>query len=174
MADASVGAIDRTLPVLFALAPVVLGGAATYFNIFLTSKEDFRNRARLERSALMERLAGKLAALCQHVRALTADECLRGDGRETPDLVGDYAEENLRVFTVYHRLAVLETVVRYAYMSLYVSVVLGIGGLLLAALLPPAGRWVLSGAIGVVAVQVVIVFIVQLAAWKLQEYEDVV
>ncbi len=112
--------------------------------------------------------------LFQHVRSLGPDDCLRGDGRENADLVGDYTEDNFRVFTVYHRLSILESIVKYAYLILYCTVVLGLVGFFLAWLLPHARGWVLAVSIGLVGIQIVTVLVVLLVSWKLGDYEDTV
>jgi hypothetical protein len=174
LADTSAESVNGPIAIIAAVVPIVLGGITTYFKIFLVSKQDFRYRTQLKRSGMRETMATRLAALFQHVRSLGPDDPLRGDGRENADLVGDYTDENFRVFTVYHRLAFLENIIRYAYLLLYITIVLGLMGAFLAWLLPTTHRWVLSASIGAVVIQVATVLVVQLASWKLDDYEDIV
>jgi hypothetical protein len=159
--------------ILAAVVPILLGGITTYFKLFISSKEDFRQRTRLKRSVLCERMATRLAVLCQHIRSLGPDDCLRGDGREESDLVGEYTEENFRVFRVYRRLDILDGVVKYAHFALYITIVLGLGGALLAWLSPESRCWVIVAALALIGLQVLTVLLVQMACWKLDDYEDV-
>ncbi|MCD4823060.1 MAG: hypothetical protein K8S55_00495 [Phycisphaerae bacterium] len=175
LAEISVGNVGGLMAIIAAVIPILLGGVTTYFKIFLISKQDFRNRAKLKQNSLREKMAIKLAMLLKHAHdTRNLDDPLRGDGYENADLVGDYTEENLRVFTVYHRLAFLESIIRYAYFLLYLTIVFGLVGVFLAWLLPITRGWVLGVSIGLVIIQVATVFTVQLASWKLDDYEDVV
>jgi hypothetical protein len=106
--------------------PVVVGAATVHFRIFIEPQADFRNRINLRRKALIEQVASRHAALLQHVRSITEDDLLRGDGREEPDLVGDLTSEVFRVFTVFQRLEVLRVVVRVAYLILFITIALGL------------------------------------------------
>ncbi len=168
---------DGVATIIAAIAPIVVGGVTTYFKIFLVPKQGFRNRMLLKRGELHEHLAMRLVALLQHLRSLcltgTSDAPLRGDGREQPDLVDEYLRESLRVFTICHKLGILEKVVKWSYLFLYATIVSGLAGVLFAWLAPASRTWVLWISIGLVAVQVITVFVVQAAAWKLDEYEDV-
>ena len=163
--------------IIVAAVPIVLGGVTTYFKIFLVPKQDFRYRIRLKRTELLENLAMKLVTLLQHVRSLCLtgpqDAPLRGDGREQPDLVDEYSRENLRVFTVYHRLGTLEKVVSYSYLWLFITIAAGIAGVFCAGFVPVSRPWIPGASIGIVAAQVLIVLVVQLSAWKLDKYEDI-
>lgn len=159
--------------VLAAIVPVLLGGVATYFKLFIPSKEDFRHRTKLKRSVLCEKMATRLAGLLQHVRSLTPDDYLRGDGREQADLVGEYTEENFRVFRVYRRLDVLDGIIRYAHLSLYVTIVVGLAGALLAWLSSACREVVVITALIAIGIQILTVLLVQMACWKLDDYEDI-
>ena len=173
LADISLGSIGGTTAIVAAVIPILLGGVTTYFKIFLVSKRDFRNRTQLKRSDLRERVATKLAVLLQHIRSLGPDDPLRGDGCENVDLVSDYTEENFRVFTIYRCLNSLEGTINRSYFSLYITIVLGLLGVFLAWLLPITSRWVLVGSIILIVSQIVTVFVVQLAARRLDDYEDI-
>ena len=165
---------ETLLSIVTAVVSVVLGGVATHFKLFLPSKDNFRNRTRLKKTALTEKMAGHLTVLLQRVRSLSElDDPLRGDGREDPDLVGDYSTESFRTFAIYHRLEVLDRTIRRSYFLLYLSIALGIIDALLAWLVPTTRGWVIGTALGLIGIQMITVFVAQLACWKLEEYEDI-
>ncbi|MBE3037699.1 MAG: hypothetical protein IMZ62_02640 [Chloroflexi bacterium] len=173
LAETATANADGWGAILAAVVPILLGGVTTHFHLFIPAKGDFRRRTRLKRNVLCEKVATRLVALCQHLRCLPADDSLRGDGREEPDLVGEYCGESFRVFAVYRRLDILDSIIKYASVALYSSVVLGIAGALLAWLLPSARWWVLIVSVMLIGAQVLTVFVVQMACWKLDDYEDV-
>jgi len=173
MGDPATTSITGTSAIIASVIPVVLGGVTTYFRIFITPKEDFRNRTKLKRCGLRERVAARLTALLQHVRALEQDDLLRGDGRESVDFVGEYTEETFRTFTIYHRLSVLDSIVRYSYYVLYGTIVLGLAGCICGLFVPVTRYWVVGVAIGAIIVQVMTILLVLMASCKLEDYEDV-
>jgi len=155
------------------LAPIIVGGAATHFKLFLDSKGDFRGRVRLHKKGLIEKLATKHATMLQHVRSLAEDDELRGDGRETPDLVGDLAADTFHLFAVFFRCEILSLVLKVAYHVMFATIVLGIAGLIIAWLVAESRPYILVGAIVVLIVQVSSIFGAFRASWKLDEIEDV-
>jgi len=173
MASPTPDAVEGITAVVVAVIPIALGGVTTYFKIFITPKDDFRNRTTLKRIGMREKVASRLTALLQHVRSLASDDVLRGDGREDADLVAEYIDETFRAFTIYSRLSILDSILKYAYTLLYVTIVGGLAGALLAWLVPPTRASVLWASIGIIAVQVITVLCVLLASLKLDEYEDV-
>ena len=100
---------------LAALLPVVLGGTATYLNIFLGPKDEIRSRVSLRKRDLLEKVATQLSMLLNHARKIGDDNLLRGDGRNEPDLVGNYTEELFRLFTISYRLETLKSLARLCY-----------------------------------------------------------
>lgn len=165
---------DPILPSLVAsVVPIVLGSLATYFKPFVESQKDFRKRIRLRRDALLEQLAGRHAALLQHVRRITPDDLLRGDGREEPDLVGDLTGETFRLFTIFHRLEALRLAVRVAYTGLLVTVTLGILGALVSWVWGEVRPWIFVGGIVLVVAQIALVGLLYWSSCKLETYEDV-
>jgi len=165
---------DPMWPSLVAsVVPIVLGSLATYFKPFIESQADFRSRIRLSRKDLLERLAAKHAALLNHVRQITPDDLLRGDGREEPDLVGDLTGETFRLFTIFHRLETLRLVVRSAYTVLLATVCLAIIGALVSWLWVDARSWSLIFGIGLIVAQVGFVGLLYWSSSRLETYEDV-
>ena len=173
LAEAAITGNDAWGAILTAVIPILLGGIATYLKLFIPSKEDFRHRTKLKRNVLCERMATRLAMLCQHVKSLGPDDCLRGDGREEADLVGEYTEENFRVFTVYRRLDILDGIIKYAHLTLYLTIVMGLGGAIMAWMSPESRPWVIVAALVLIGIQVLTVLLVQKACWKLDDYEDI-
>ncbi len=173
LADATTTVPDGLTAIITSLIPIVLGGVATHFKLFLPAKEEFRRRTQLKKADLKEKVAIRLSTLVQHIRELAPDDCLRGDGREQPDLVADYTEEHFRAFTIVSRLSVLDAVLKYAYLILYGCIVVGLVGLFLAWLCPVARPEVLWVAIIIVGIQIVVILVALLASHKLDEYEDI-
>jgi hypothetical protein len=173
MIDPAGDSVGGLTAVIAAVIPIVLGGVATYFRMFLPSKDDFRNRTKLKCVALREKLAAKLTLLLKHARSLEPDDALRGDGREEPDLIAEYTDETFRVFAIHSRLAVLRNLIKYAYLVLYATIVVGLVGALLGWLLPATRSWVLCAGVAMIVVQILTVLGALLASWKLDEYEDV-
>lgn len=166
---------DPMWPALVAsMVPIVVGSVATYLRPFVESQADFRSRIRLRRAALLEHLAGRHTALLQHVRRITEADLLRGDGMQEPDLVGELTGETFRLFTVFHRLEMLKTLVRTAYTGLLVTVSLGIVGALIAWLWSDARAWVLSIAIVLACVQIAFIGFLYWSSCRLETYEDLV
>lgn len=170
------GLADGLRGVVTALIPIVIGGVTTYFKIFLTSQEEFHRRIVFKRNDLREHLAIRLASLLQHVRSLSltspADAPLRGNGVEQPDLVDEYVRQDLQMITLYYRMCRLERIVRHSYLCLYSTMALGLAGVFCAWLVPQSSRYVVIASIGLVSVQVLTIFIVFVAGWKLDDFED--
>lgn len=170
----AVGTPDSVWPSLIAsVAPIAVGAVSVHFKLFIEPDGEFRKRVSLQRKELIERLAGKFVALLHHVRGMTDDDVLRGDGREEPDLVGDVAKECCKLSTVLHRMEVIRAVVKCAYFILCLSIGFGIIGVLFAWLWVDSRPFVLWTAIGVVLLQVVLVLCVMRASSALEVYEDV-
>lgn len=155
------------------VVPFLLGSLAAYFKPFVESEKDSRKRIKLRREALLEQLAGKHAALLQHVRRMTGDDLLRGDGREEPDLVGDVTGETFRLFMIFHRLETLRLVIRVAYVGLLVTVCLAVFGALLSWLWGDARPWLVFFGIGLIVVQVSFVGLLYWSSCRMEMYEDV-
>jgi hypothetical protein len=141
--------------------------------MFVETQAEFRRRIGLRRNTLVEKVATKHAALLKHVRSITEDDILRGDGREEPDLVGDLTSEIFRVFTVFHRLETLGLIVRIAYGVLFVTIALGLLGALGAAAFTSARSYAFVAGVALVIVQFLTVAVIMIASNKLEVYEDV-
>ncbi len=165
---------DPMWPSLVAsVVPIVLGSLATYFKPFIESQGDFRSRIKLCRKDLLEQLAAKHTALLQHVRQITPDDLLRGDGRQVPDLVGDLTAETFRLFTIFHRLETVRLAVRSAYTVLLATVCLAIVGALLSWLWVDARSWLLIFGVALIVAQVGFVALLYWSSSRLETYEDV-
>lgn len=159
--------------ILFPLLPVILGAASTHFKIFIDSQKDFRERVSLKKAALIEQLAMSLASLLRHSRSITADQLLRGDGREEPDLVGDYMQELFRVYGVVYRLELLLSWVRYGYLVLFITTCAGFVGFILAVILPELRTYTSAATIIFVTVQLLSIWAVFRWSHQLESYEAV-
>lgn len=171
--SASLGTPSPAPVALAALLPVLLGGAATYFRVFIVSQKDFRSRIDLKRSFLLERVATLHSVLLNHARSIDRNDLLRGDGRNEPDLVGDYTAEVFRLFTVFHRLEVLKLIAKTAHYVLFCTIALGLAGLIAMLVSDKSHPYVFWGAVAVVVVQLLTILVVLLASGKLEQYEDV-
>jgi hypothetical protein len=160
-------------PLVASIAPIAVGAVSVHFKLFIESDGEFRRRISLHRQNLIEGFATKLAAVLHHARRMTADDVLRGDGREEPDLVGDVAKECYRLSCILHRMEFIRAFARIAYTILCVSIALGIFGVLLAWLEPAARPYVLWGAIALVVLQFGLVLCVMRASSAMEVYEDV-
>ena len=169
-----VGTPDPVWPALIAsIAPVVVGAVSTHLKLFIESESDFRKRISFQRKERIEGFAGRVASVLQHVRRMTEDDVLRGDGREEPDLVGDVAKECYKLCTVLHRMEMIRAVVRIAYSVLCVSIGVGILGVVLSWLWVDSRPYVFGAAIATTLFQVALVLGVMRASSVLEVYEDV-
>lgn len=161
------------MALIASVGPIAVGAVTVHFKLFIESNSEFRKRISLHREKLTERFAGRLAALLRHVRSMTVDDVLRGDGREEPDLVGDVAQECYKLTTVLHRMEIIRTVVRLAYSLMFAAIALGIVGVFVAWLWADSRPYVLWGGIALVTFQVAVVLSVMRASSMLEVYEDV-
>ncbi len=89
------------------LLPILIGTILRYVGIFIEKPKELRNRIDLLEKSKTEMLAVKLTAVLSHLRRIIdTDELLRGDGKETVDLVGDYTNLLNRIFKINHKLGV--------------------------------------------------------------------
>ncbi len=166
--------VDPSWPAMLAsAAPIAVGAITVHFKLFIESDGEFRKRVSLRRKELVERLAGRFASVLQHVRSMTDDDVLRGDGREEPDLVGELAQECSKVTTVLHRMEVIRFIVKAVYTTMWLLIVLGILGFFMAWLWEPSRQVVLYAGIAVVLLQAAMVYAVMQASSSLEVYEDV-
>lgn len=156
-----------------ALVPIVLGSLGAYFKPYIVPYPKFCSTIKLLRQKLLEQLAVKHAALLQHVREITPDELLRGDGREQPDLVGDLTGDTFRLFTIFHRLETLRLVYRSVHTVLLATVCLAIFGALAACLWVATRAGIPYAMCVLVAVQVCFYVLLYWSSCKLETYEDV-
>lgn len=155
------------------LLPLLVGGAAAAMRLFVEPIREFRSRAGLIEKRLLEVVAFGLSALLNHVRRIDDDSVLRGDGRNEPDLVGDHTESMFRLFRVVHRLEILRSSVRWCFNILLSTALLGVAGVLVAALVAASRLYVVYAVVGLTAIQFVCVVINYQCARKLEQYEDI-
>ena len=155
------------------IVAIVIGGAGTYFKPFIGPEIEFRSRIVLRRKELIERTAVRLAALLQRVRSIAStDDLLRGDGRESPDLVGDLVSEVYRVSLTLLHLETMRSLVHGVYLLLMLTVVAGIGALVIASLLPATRLVILYVGLGILALQICLFLTLFLKSRHLDTYED--
>jgi hypothetical protein len=165
---------DSVWPALVAsVAPIAVGAFTIHFRLFIESNSEFRNRVNFHRAKLTEQFAGKLAAVLKHSKSMTADDVLRGDGREQPDLVGDVAKECYKLTTVLHRMEVIRIIVRFAYSMIFAAIAVGLIGVCVAWLWADSRPFVIWAGMGLVLFQGIIVLGVMRASSVLEVYEDV-
>lgn len=154
-------------------APVVIGAAVTYFKLFIEPPQVFRDRIRLTRQTLIERLALHHTKVLQRVRSLSdSDEPLRGDGNETPDLVGDLADNTFRYTSIFYKLEMMRLLVRAAYILMMAFIFFGIIGMLVAILLEPSRVALIFIGMAMAAAQGITVASLFTASQLLEVYED--
>lgn len=102
-----------------------MGGVFAYFRMFVGSHDDLRKRISLFRQTHIEKTAAQLAKLLKHATSV-ADGVLRGDGRNEPDMVGDYEVDAFRRVTIFHRLERIRFIVKIGFHFLFLTIFLGI------------------------------------------------
>ena len=169
-------AIDLSNPsnVMAAVAvvmPVLLGGVTTWLNIFIDPQREFRSRIDQKRAELIEGVAVQHAFLLNQCR--NYDNDLRGDGRNEPDLVGEYTGRLFKLFVIFHRLELLKLVVRCAYWALFALIALGVLGFLCNLLFDETRQVVLWYGVVAVLIELSVIGVVFATSQKLEQYEDV-
>ena len=127
----------------------------------------------MKRAALTEQLATSLTILLNHCRSITSDQVLRGDGREKPDLVGDFMQELLRVSRVVYRLDLILFWVRFGYSVLFFTVAMGLIGFIVVLVFSGWVSHVMIAAIILVVIQVITIGFVMFASHRLESYEAI-
>jgi hypothetical protein len=134
---------------------------------------------KLQRKALIERLASQHADLYQAVRG---DVEVTGDFTRglviapkdaDKDRFGAFTDETFRLFAIFHRLEVLAWVVRTAHTTLLTTTILGLVGLVASFLAPEWRPLVLPSGLSLAAVQTLVVVITYACARRLDSYEDI-
>ena len=159
-----------------AVISVLLGGAVTSrLAIFLVSQKEFRSRIEQKRAEVMERLAVQHASLLNYSR--TYDENLRGtfrgDGRNEPDLVGEYMGNLFKGFVTFNRLDLLKLRVRWAYWLLFIIIALGVVAFLTVLVFEEARAVVFWYSAAAVLLELGDIGVLFVASQKLEQYEDV-
>ena len=166
--------LDPVWPALIASAgSIVTGFVSAHFKLFIEPDENFRKRVDRRRKELTEQYAMRLVALLKHVKSMTPDDVLRGDGHEEPDLVGDACQECHKLITVLHRLEMIRAIVKLSYSVLLGTIVLGGVGILLSGLWSESRPYIFWIAILLLFFQVCLVLCVMRASAILERYEDV-
>lgn len=171
------GSIDlndpsATATVIVALIPFALGCVTTYFQLFVDPPKEFRERIKLKRKELLERVAMMHATLLNHSRRIDSDEALRGDGREEPDLVGDYDRELFRLFSIFHRVEFIRLIVRVSYWIIYAAVAIALAAAIVASMFDAPRKYILWIAIVLILIELIIVAVVYFANEQLEGYEE--
>lgn len=159
--------------------PVFIGGATERLHIFLDPLQSVRDRVKLKRKDLIERLATRHADLLETVQSdiQVSGELLRGlvaapQGADK-DKIGAFTFETFRIFAVCHRLELLSWAIRSGHLTLLCTTILGLVGVTLSFLVPASRFVVLVTGLSIGAVQVLVVLTVYSCARKLDEYEEV-
>lgn len=160
-----------TVPTI-TLLPILFGVIFRYIFFLIEKPKDFRNRVDILENSLTENLALKLTAVLSHLRGIvdTAD-VIRGDGRETADLVGDYASELNRIFRITIRLGVLNTLFRIGHWTLLVTTTVGILLFLTSFITTAFNSLLFIVAIITVLLQILTVIVLFYQGNKLEDYE---
>jgi len=158
--------------------PVLIGGVAELLRAYTEPLQSFRDRTKLQRKTLIERLASKHADLLREVQrdVQVSGEFLRefvaaplGADR---DRIGEFTNETFRLFSVFYRLEAIGRTVRNIHYFLLASTILGLVGLLLAVFVPESRSVVLIAGVSVAGAQSLAVLTVFLCARKLDDYEE--
>jgi hypothetical protein len=156
-----------------AVISVLLGGGVTSrLGMFLQPQGEFRDRIDRKTDAISEGLTVRHASLLNYCR--NYDNDLRGDGRNEPDLVGEYTAHLKRLFVMLNRLELLKLVVKWAYWVLYMLISLGIIAFLVNTVFDEVRAVVFWYGVGAVLVELAVIGAVFAASQKLGDYEDVV
>ena len=113
-----------------------------------------------------------MTSVLSHLRGIIdTDDVIRGDGRETADLVGDYAIELNRIFRITIRLGVLNTLFRIGHWTLLITITVGILLLLTSFITTAYNSLLLIVAIVATVLQIFAVIILFSQNNKLEDYE---
>ncbi len=164
----------RAYEVLVALLPILLGGASSYFQVFIESPKEFRARVSLTRQRLQEGVNERLQVLLRGVVDLSTgtDIVLRGDGMHAPDLVGDLTEEQHRSFSLLHRISTTERLLKAGHFVLLLTTMGGVVVLLLALLVTSLRSLLVYAATVLVLAQVLTIVLANLYSRRLDDFED--
>lgn len=159
--------------------PLIVGGATERFHLFLEPLQSIRDRVKLQRKALIERLADKHSDLLRDVQSdlQVSGDFVRGlvvapQGTDR-DKIGAFTSETFRLFAVFYRLETLGWVVRTGHLTLLFTTILGLVGLILSFLLPASRSVVLVTGFSIGGLQALVVVSVFLCARKLDDYEEI-
>lgn len=172
--DAKALEAGGAIQVVLTLLPVVLGGASSYFNLFVESPKDFRARVSLTRQKLHEGVNERLSALLRGVVDVSSgtSDVLRGDGVQAPDLVGDFTRAQLRSFLLLNRLLSTERLLQSGHKILLFTTMAGIV-VFVIAMLAVSWRWLLVYlTVALVTVQIATVASVYGYSRRLDDLED--
>ena len=154
------------------LLPILVGSILRFTGFFIEKPKEFRDRVNLLEQSLTEKLARKLTSVLSHLRGIIdTDDVIRGDGRETADLVGDYAIELNRIFRITIRLGVLNTLFRIGHWTLLITITVGILLLLTSFITTAYNSLLLIVAIVATVLQIFAVIILFSQNNKLEDYE---
>lgn len=162
-----------TLGIIINVAAVLMGAVGRWFNPFIEKRQEYRNRASLLQKNLLEQVSMRNVALLQHLRNnidLTDFE-LRGDGRETPDLVHELTLRIFRSSEILSSLLFWSNAVKRCYQALFILTAAPFF-LIFFALLADFIRTIFPYiGIAILTIQVLIVMILIQASFSLDEYE---
>lgn len=159
------------LPLVAAVAPTIIGAATTHFQPFVEPQAAFRQRTKLLREQLIEKVAVRLTALFRHARQ-AADDALRGDGRDDPDLIGDFTRETFRLVRIFQRLDGGLRIFAFVNGFLYWSCAFAVLALPLVLTFEETRPYVVGFGFGLIFLQVLAVFSSIRAARRLDEFEE--
>lgn len=161
----------ESLSLVAAVAPTIIGAASTHFQPFVEPQTDFRQRTKLLREQLIEKVAVRLTALFRHARQAT-DDALRGDGHDDPDLIGDFTRETFRLVRVFQRLDGGLRVVDGVNVFLYWTCAFAVLGLPLVLTVDATQPYVVGFGFGLIFLQILAVYSSIRAVRRLNEFEE--
>lgn len=170
--DAKTFGTGGALEIVLTVVPIILGSVSSYFNLFVENRKEFRSRVSLTRQTLLERVNERLGVLLDYVRQMGTGDVLRGDGVSNPDLVSGFTREQLRAFSLLHRVLNIERFFHAGHSMLLVTTI-GAVMVFIGAIL--ASSWRLCfvyAAVGLVVLQLVTIATVYRYSRRLDELED--
>lgn len=153
--------------------PILVGLTSRFIGIFVSKPKELEKRINLVESSITEKLALKLTAVLNHLRSIAyTDELLRGDDRESVDLVGDYSNELNRLFKIVNKIGSLNAKFRICHGTLLITTLVGILLFLISFISDIYNFQLLVSASAIIAVQVVVVMYLYFQINRLGDYEQ--
>ena len=162
-----------------AIVPIAVGGVLTIFKPWLPTEEDIKKRVDQRRHALMEGVCKLFHRVL--TQAMTAGltsldpnslKELRGAPPNEPDLIADHTTELFRTLAVLQELEGVRCGIKRCYTCLFITVSIGVLGLLVAIPLEGARSCVAVACYTAVAMQLYSVLSIRRLVKQLETYEQ--